>query len=521
MVFGLTLMEDPVVASDGHTYNRADIENWLKTHDTSPQTSEPVEDKVLRPNIAMRKQIIAWREKHGLPVPSFAAPAKAPAARGGGAEGWSGQLAEPLMVFCMTCDKAISVSCAIDLARCKLHDTRHIAAIVSSVRHAHTEWLQLHKGRPEQLQADTERIDAAAAAAMTEIQAEVAELKLELHRMCVGDLECTLQEQAQLLADVQIAAASPHAAVAGSDACRCLRTAVALRPVEDAGGGRFEAVAGNGGDAGAAAARSRRLGRIVCGGPSGASATSSFRLGFAGSNAATSFYGSSNPFLPTFGCGSNPAPSFGAGGIAALSFGDSSTPSFGGGVQSVSAGSNPAQLLGGSRISAADAGFGFGGAITTQQHQPPQEAEEDGPQQFTLKTPLKCALPVQIMIIFSFLNFCRGKRSSSAAVPFGGAASPSSGGAVSGYAFPPIAGGSPRIASPIAAANSADSNRVCFRCGRNSHFANECFARTHVRGYDLENPGGGGGNVCFRCGRNSHFANECYARTHVRGYDLF
>ena len=74
MAFECTLMEDPVVASDGHTYDRKDIQNRFKTHDTSPHTNEPFEDKVLRPNIAIRKLVIAWREKHGLPIPSFAAP---------------------------------------------------------------------------------------------------------------------------------------------------------------------------------------------------------------------------------------------------------------------------------------------------------------------------------------------------------------------------------------------------------------------------------------------------------------
>jgi hypothetical protein len=26
--------------------------------------------------------------------------------------------------------------------------------------------------------------------------------------------------------------------------------------------------------------------------------------------------------------------------------------------------------------------------------------------------------------------------------------------------------------------------------------------------------------ACYRCGRTSHYANECYASTHRRGYDL-
>ena len=65
MAFECTLMDDPVVAADGHTYNRADIEKWLKEHDTSPLNHEPLEHKILIPNMGIRRQINAWREEHG------------------------------------------------------------------------------------------------------------------------------------------------------------------------------------------------------------------------------------------------------------------------------------------------------------------------------------------------------------------------------------------------------------------------------------------------------------------------
>jgi hypothetical protein len=32
------LFRDPVIAYDGHTYERAAIENWLENHQTSPRT---------------------------------------------------------------------------------------------------------------------------------------------------------------------------------------------------------------------------------------------------------------------------------------------------------------------------------------------------------------------------------------------------------------------------------------------------------------------------------------------------
>ena len=50
------VMEDPVVAMDGHTYERAAIETWFQTSDRSPMTNLAI-PPVLVPNIAMRQQI--------------------------------------------------------------------------------------------------------------------------------------------------------------------------------------------------------------------------------------------------------------------------------------------------------------------------------------------------------------------------------------------------------------------------------------------------------------------------------
>ncbi|CAI5488077.1 unnamed protein product [Closterium sp. Naga37s-1] len=47
-------MTDPVVAADGFTYERRSIEEWLKTHDTSPSTHEPLPHKYLTPNHSLR-----------------------------------------------------------------------------------------------------------------------------------------------------------------------------------------------------------------------------------------------------------------------------------------------------------------------------------------------------------------------------------------------------------------------------------------------------------------------------------
>ena len=53
---------DPVFATDGHTYERSAIDRWLRSHNTSPTTNEPLESAALLPNHAMKSQIAAWRE---------------------------------------------------------------------------------------------------------------------------------------------------------------------------------------------------------------------------------------------------------------------------------------------------------------------------------------------------------------------------------------------------------------------------------------------------------------------------
>ena len=69
-------------------------------------------------------------------------------------------------------------------------------------------------------------MDAAADAAIARVREEAAEPKLELQRAWEGDVAAIILEQAQLLADVELAAASPEGCVAGSEAARCLLAAV-------------------------------------------------------------------------------------------------------------------------------------------------------------------------------------------------------------------------------------------------------------------------------------------------------
>jgi len=50
-------MHDPVVVSDGHTYERRHIERWLQEHSTSPVSNEELPENAVFPNHALRNAI--------------------------------------------------------------------------------------------------------------------------------------------------------------------------------------------------------------------------------------------------------------------------------------------------------------------------------------------------------------------------------------------------------------------------------------------------------------------------------
>ena len=85
MAFECTLMEDPVVAADGHTYDREQIQIWLQQHDISPLTNEPLQHSLLIPNMDKRRQINTWLEERGLPARTFRQPVVVQSIAGGGA----------------------------------------------------------------------------------------------------------------------------------------------------------------------------------------------------------------------------------------------------------------------------------------------------------------------------------------------------------------------------------------------------------------------------------------------------
>ncbi|CAK4654923.1 unnamed protein product [Aphanomyces euteiches] len=57
------VMEDPVVASDGHSYERSSISRWFRQNNTSPITNNVVAHKTLVPNHALKQAIVEFREK--------------------------------------------------------------------------------------------------------------------------------------------------------------------------------------------------------------------------------------------------------------------------------------------------------------------------------------------------------------------------------------------------------------------------------------------------------------------------
>ena len=136
MAFRCNLMADPVVASDGITYERSAIEQWMSGHDVSPITNEPFEHKILTPNVMARKMIASWCEQNGVPVPTApkreATPAPvvpvAPLLQ-------KPQVTcavhpkEQLRVFCRSCRRGVCVLCAVDTDMCKAHATKVITTI--------------------------------------------------------------------------------------------------------------------------------------------------------------------------------------------------------------------------------------------------------------------------------------------------------------------------------------------------------------------------------------------------------
>ena len=88
------LMDDPVFATDGHTYERSAIERWLLKKRTSPKTNEELLTTMLFPNHDKRGQVREWKEQHhasapppAVSPPTAASPPPLPSVGSGGRTG--------------------------------------------------------------------------------------------------------------------------------------------------------------------------------------------------------------------------------------------------------------------------------------------------------------------------------------------------------------------------------------------------------------------------------------------------
>eukprot|EP01116_Phalansterium_solitarium_P016795 TRINITY_DN397_c1_g1_i2.p2 TRINITY_DN397_c1_g1~~TRINITY_DN397_c1_g1_i2.p2 ORF type:complete len:240 (+),score=16.67 TRINITY_DN397_c1_g1_i2:517-1236(+) len=60
----MEIMDDPVFAADGHTYEKSAIASWLDSHSTSPLTNAVLDNRNLVPNFNLRSQIKEWVGQH-------------------------------------------------------------------------------------------------------------------------------------------------------------------------------------------------------------------------------------------------------------------------------------------------------------------------------------------------------------------------------------------------------------------------------------------------------------------------
>ena len=60
----LKLFNDPVIAEDGHTYERKAITEWITQHGKSPITKKPLSTDRLTPNHAIKDAVEAFKQQH-------------------------------------------------------------------------------------------------------------------------------------------------------------------------------------------------------------------------------------------------------------------------------------------------------------------------------------------------------------------------------------------------------------------------------------------------------------------------
>ena len=258
MMFRTTLMADPVVASDGFTYERVPMMQWMKGHDTSPTTNTPLEHKFLIPNHAIRQQVINWCEKNGVPVPKAPQPVEEPAVAGGGAAA-APLLEKPratcpthpkeqLKVFCRDCSLGVCVLCAVETDKCKLHTTNAFERLIEELKAESEGWARAQEECTRGAEQLCAAIQADGDAKIVAIRSQVAALQQQVraasdHRASAfGDILLKRLHREELVAG---ASASPEVAVKGSAAAAVISSALdrAKAPIPPASAAEFRAAA--------------------------------------------------------------------------------------------------------------------------------------------------------------------------------------------------------------------------------------------------------------------------------------
>jgi hypothetical protein len=262
MMFHTDLMTDPVVASDGFTYDRVCMEQWMQGHDTSPTTHESLEHKFLIPNHDKRKQIAAWCEENGVPVPTPSKPAaKLPAAGGGSAAAPLLQKPvvtcqrhpkEQLRVFCVDCNCAMCVLCAVDVGLCKSHVTKAFDPLIEELQTDREGWASVQRKCDEEseqlcttIQADgdnkkrvhNQEIDTQVTALQQQVRSAAA-----ARSVAMGAILLKRQEREELVAGAVV---SPEVAIKGSAAAAVVASALgrAMVPIPPASAAKFRTAA--------------------------------------------------------------------------------------------------------------------------------------------------------------------------------------------------------------------------------------------------------------------------------------
>ena len=261
MTFRTNLMIDPVVASDGFTYERESIEQWLASHDDSPTTNQPLEHKMLIPNHLVRKQVVSWCEQNDLPVPKVPKRPVAKAVAGGGAAAPLVQKPvvmcelhpkEQLRVFCVNCNRAVCFMCAVDIDMCKSHDIKAFDPLIEELKTDIEGWARALRECNEAaeltcalIQADG---DTKKRVYVQEIDKQVAALLQQVRSSSAARaaaIRAILQKRQAREELVTGAAVSPEVGVKGSGAAVAVAAAVGRvkAPIPPASAAEFRAAA--------------------------------------------------------------------------------------------------------------------------------------------------------------------------------------------------------------------------------------------------------------------------------------